>query len=282
MMGDQLATKNSLLPATYPELERFAQIAARSDLVPKDYKGKPGNIVIAIQMGAELGVAPMQALQGIAVVNGRATVWGDLLWALIKSDPDCEDTSEVCDGKVATCTIKRRGQTPTVRTFSVEDAQKAGLWGKQGPWTQYPKRMLQMRARAFAARDAFPDKLRGLGVAEEVRDYTRVESTSRPVSEPPDPPATADVSYGDANPDESATNAAPEDFVIGFGKNNGKRMGELESRSLSWYRDECRDDATREAARKVIENRKACAESQGVAEYNPETGEIDDESVIDG
>jgi hypothetical protein len=35
---------------------------------------------------------------------------------------------------------------------------------------QYPKRMRQMRARAFALRDVFPDVLRGLPVAEEVMD----------------------------------------------------------------------------------------------------------------
>jgi hypothetical protein len=52
----------------------------------------------------------------------------------------------------------------------MEDAKRAGLAGKQGPWQQYPKRMLQMRARAFALRDVFPDVLRGVYVAEEAAD----------------------------------------------------------------------------------------------------------------
>lgn len=52
----------------------------------------------------------------------------------------------------------------------MEDARKAGLAGKQGPWTSYPKRMRQMRARAFALRDVFPDVLRGMPVAEELMD----------------------------------------------------------------------------------------------------------------
>jgi hypothetical protein len=58
----------------------------------------------------------------------------------------------------------------------VEDAKRASLWGKSGPWTQYPKRMLQLRARGFALRDAFPDILRGLVTAEEAQDY----QTARP------------------------------------------------------------------------------------------------------
>ena len=43
--------------------------------------------------------------------------------------------------------------------------------GKQGPWTQYPKRMRQMRARAFALRDVFADILKGMPIAEELQDY---------------------------------------------------------------------------------------------------------------
>tara|TARA_R110002020_G_scaffold37892_1_gene114463 strand:- start:30 stop:494 length:465 start_codon:yes stop_codon:yes gene_type:complete len=49
-------------------------------------------------------------------------------------------------------------------------AKKAKLWGKPGPWTQYPARMLQVRARAMALRDQFADVLSGIHIGEEVRD----------------------------------------------------------------------------------------------------------------
>jgi hypothetical protein len=65
--------------------------------------------------------------------------------------------------------------------FTVADAKKAGLWGKTGPWTQYPKRMLQMRARGFALRDAFPDVLKGLVTAEEAQDYPATQPAHEPV-----------------------------------------------------------------------------------------------------
>jgi len=58
----------------------------------------------------------------------------------------------------------------TRRTFSVKDARLAGLMNKAGPWKQYPKRMLQMRARGFAIRDAFPDALKGVITYEEASD----------------------------------------------------------------------------------------------------------------
>jgi hypothetical protein len=65
---------------------------------------------------------------------------------------------------------------PLARTFSVADAIRAGLWRKPGPWCDYPRRMLQMRARAFALRDAFPDVLGGLYLREEFEGVTRAPS----------------------------------------------------------------------------------------------------------
>lgn len=160
----------SLAPKDLDEAMRFADMLANASIVPKDYIGKPGNCLVAIQWGMELGLQPMQAMQSIAVINGRPSLWGDAMLALVKAHPAFEWIKEGCDGTVATCTVKRRGEPEVVQTFAMEDAKRAGLTGKQGPWTQYPKRMLQMRARGFALRDAFPDALRGVVSAEEARD----------------------------------------------------------------------------------------------------------------
>ena len=162
----------SLTPTNLQEAMKFAELIANSTLAPKDYHKQPGNVLIAMQMGMELGLPPMQSIQNIAVINGRPSVWGDAIPALCKAHPRYEYMSETFDEATmtATCRIKRKGEDEQVRTFSQEDAQTAGLWKKQGPWTQYPKRMLQMRARAFACRDVFPDALKGIAVAEEAQD----------------------------------------------------------------------------------------------------------------
>jgi hypothetical protein len=135
--------------------------------------------MVAIQCGLEIGLPPMQALQTIAVIKGRPSLFGDgalalamahHLWGGIEETHVAETNTAVC--KVWRF-IRRDDKTPklTLRTFSEEDARRAKLWGKDGPWTAYPKRMLQMRARSFALRDAFPDALRGVGISEEVSDY---------------------------------------------------------------------------------------------------------------
>lgn len=159
-----------LSPQTFEQALTFADILADSDMVPKDFKGKPGNCLIAMQWGAELGLKPLQALQNIAIINGRPALWGDAVIALVRNSPLCEYVTESDDGATAVCRVKRRGESEEVRTFSTEDAKVANLLGKAGPWTQYPKRMRQMRARAFALRDVFPDVLRGMPIAEEVMD----------------------------------------------------------------------------------------------------------------
>ena len=160
----------SLAPRDIKEALAFAEMLSKSNMVPKDFIGNPGNILVAVQWGMELGLQPMQAMQNIAVINGRPSLWGDSVIALVKASPTCEYIIEEVGDDSATCRVKRRGEPEQERSFSTADAKAAGLLGKQGPWSQYRKRMLQMRARSWALRDVFPDILRGIPIAEEVMD----------------------------------------------------------------------------------------------------------------
>lgn len=179
----------SLSPRNLAEAMEFAKIIAQSDMVPKDYVNKPGNVLVAVQTGAELGLKPMQSLQGISVINGRPSIWGDAMRALVISHPEFEDLHEDKQDTHCTVTLKRRGRSAVVTTFTMEDAKKAGLAGKSGPWQTAPKRMLQMRAFAFAARDLFADALKGIKSTEELRDYPAEDRVERDIT----PPAAAAV-----------------------------------------------------------------------------------------
>lgn len=193
----------SLAPKSLDEALKFADVLAKSSIVPKDFNGNPGNILVAIQWGMELGLQPMQAMQNIAVINGRPSLWGDAVIALVRGSPLCESIIESIDGDTATCRVKRRGEPEQSRSFSMADAKAAGLAGKAGPWTQYPKRMLQMRARAFALRDVFPDVLRGMPIAEEVMDMGERDVTPsqpRAQSEPQALPAYTDEQLAENMP----------------------------------------------------------------------------------
>lgn len=197
-----------LQPSNLAEAIEVAKIIAHSGIVPKQFDGNPGAVLVAIQMGAEIGLSPMAALQGIAVINGRPSLWGDAMLAVVRAHRECDDVVEDFDAKAmtATCTVKRRDKSPVTRTFSLEDAKTAGLWGKQGPWCQYPKRMLAMRARAFALRDSFPDALRGVHCAEEARDVVDLTPEWRERQAPADL-AEGFRTFGSKKPAEQPTDA---------------------------------------------------------------------------
>lgn len=173
--GETQVSERGIQLRSMDDMSRWANTIVNSGLAPSAFKS-PEAVMVAIQHGMELGLSPMQALHSIAIINNRPTIWGDAALALCKANAAFTDIVETFergdteDKTLARCVVFRSKQTPTERTFSVADAKKAGLWGKSGPWSQYPKRMLQMRARSFALRDSFPDSLKGIGIREEVED----------------------------------------------------------------------------------------------------------------
>lgn len=189
------ARPRAIVPADIDQVWRFASLVAKSGMAPRDMQ-KPETITVAIMHGLEVGLTPLMALQRIAVINGRPSIWGDGAMGLVRASGLCEFVFEAVTGEgermIGVCRVKRKGEKEQIeRTFSVDDAKKAGLWGKQGPWQQYPKRMLQMRARAFALRDLFADVLGGLYIAEELegldepKDVTPRAPVSGVRTEPP-------------------------------------------------------------------------------------------------
>ena len=183
----------AIVPQDVDQAFRLAKIIATADMAPKSFNRDPNRIMVAIMHGLEVGLTPMAALQSIAVINGSPAIWGDGALALVQGSGLLADIEEKIDGagdaRVATCTAWRVGrETPIVRTFSVADAKKASLWGKAGPWTGYPERMMQMRARSWTLRDGFADVMRGLGVVEERRDIPMRPGDQAVNITPPPPP----------------------------------------------------------------------------------------------
>jgi hypothetical protein len=136
---------------------------------------------LAIGMGRTLGLSAAMAVQNIAVINGKPAAYGELPLALARRSGLIAAFSEAGGGSGDdygwTCTIVRKDDpNPIVRRFTVKDAKRAGLWGKSGPWTNYPDRMLMFRARGFALRDSVPEALNGLSVGEEAEDIAPPKS----------------------------------------------------------------------------------------------------------
>lgn len=169
---------------TLDDVGRFTLMVHQSGMAPRGLD-TPQKIAVALMCGMEAGLSPMQAIQSVAVINGRPTMWGDAVLGLCSANPEFQDIQEDIAGEgdnmQAACCVSRKGRTKTLRTFSVADAKLSGLWKKAGPWTQYPQRMLQMRARAFALRDAFADTLKGIRIREEELDI-RTSADPKPAA----------------------------------------------------------------------------------------------------
>lgn len=189
-----------------PHYLQLSAKLATSAMVGKHFQNKPHDLFIAMAMGYQLGMSVEQAIQCIAVINGRPCMWGDEMLALCMVHKDFVDIIEepIMEGSKIMgykCTIKRRGLSDHTKVFTLEMAKRARLLSKPGPWQDYPERMMQLRARSIALRDRFPDALKGIKSAEEVRDYIDGE-----------------YSYSDDTKSLSQTEKLKKDFLTKTGK----------------------------------------------------------------
>lgn len=199
-----------LNPTSSEHAMELAKWIAESGLVPKDFSGQPKKICVAAAMGAKLGLDVFSSMAGIAVINGRPSLWGDVLRGIILAHPKCENIEETYEGAgddlTAVCIITRKGMTPYTATFSVEDAKTAGLWGRN-VWANFSKDMLANRAFGRAARRRFADALSGISVAEEALDAEIIKDIPSYVVPETDEPADIKpaASRSTETPDASRT-----------------------------------------------------------------------------
>lgn len=197
--------------ATFEDAFRFSNCVALSGFAPKGME-KPEAILVAVQLGLEIGLTPMAAMQNIGVINGRPGIYGDAALALVRASGLLESYQQSYRGDgeklTAVVTVKRKGDPVEITSeFGVADARAAGLWGKAGPWTAYPRRMLLFRARGFALRDAFGDVLKGLRTTEELADMLP-EKNVTPIRDAKVPVAHGGVPFDFGQPAASISEAA--------------------------------------------------------------------------
>lgn len=202
----------AMVPQDLEQAFRLSTALARSgDMVPKHFQGKPEAIMAAVLKGAEVGLAPMQALASIAVINGRPTIYGDGLTALVFGGGHHLDAWIEGEGENAVAVAQlTRGDTGRVveRRFSVADAKRASLWGKSGPWQSYPMRMLEWRAKTWAARDGAPDALMGLTLPDDAQAFG--PDTAREVNPAPRPSPRGSLRYVEPDAPEPETDRIEE------------------------------------------------------------------------
>lgn len=165
----------SLAPKNLEQALQYAKLLAESTVVPVAFQKKPADILIAVQLGMELGFSPVQALQSIAVINGRPCVWGQGVAARIISSPLCEylklpTTDEIRSTHKAIVVAKRKGHPEVVGTFDDADAKQAGL-GSKDTYAKWWPDMYLWRAFHRATKITFADVMKGLLPREIMDDF---------------------------------------------------------------------------------------------------------------
>ena len=168
---------------SFSELWQWSQGVAKSALIPSSFRGQPHDIMVAVQMGMEIGLRPMTALQNMAVIKGRPSLYGEIVLGLVRGagvfDEAAYAETVARDDKGAplgvVVTMARTGGRPYTSAFSVEDAKQAGLWMSGDGWKRYPTDMLLWKARHRCIRALFSDVTHGLGIREADEGDARAE-----------------------------------------------------------------------------------------------------------
>lgn len=210
-----------LNPSMMEALDKLAANIAQSSLIPDSLRGKPRDVLVVLMTGAELGIQPMQAIRGISVIKGKPALSADLLVSLVKQRKDiCEQLQLVkATPQVVTYRAKRAGEDPTEMSFTIEDAQRAGLTSSE-MYKKWPLQMLRARCATMICRAVFPDVALGIydvdsgeltegKVEKDVSPPTRGAEAVRAALVKPAPSLIVDVKAGETEEAATARVALP-------------------------------------------------------------------------
>jgi len=185
---------------------RACELLLSSGVLPADIRTAEAAFAI-IQTGAEMGLAPMQALRSIHVVKGRPILSADLMVAMCLRSGVCKYFRRVADdGQRAEYETLREGMPEPARmAYTLAEAEVAGLT-RNPTWRAHTRAMIRARAKSALARDVYPDLVAGIYTPDEGREIAgeyHVPQPSRPVSQRP--AVDAEVVDVQADPSQAPT-----------------------------------------------------------------------------
>jgi len=163
----------------FETMERIAEKLFRAGVFSAEVKSADTAFAIVLA-GDELGFDPMASARNLALVKGKVSLGADAMVGLVKRSSVCA-AWRVVDSTATECTITttRHGDaTPTVLTYTIAMATRAGLTGSQ-TWRAHPEAMLRARCGAALARAVYPDVCGGLYEPDEAEEIRRGGAPAR-------------------------------------------------------------------------------------------------------
>lgn len=140
-----------------------------------------------IVAGAQMGMKPIQALNGIAMINGHPTLHSDSIPCVVMASGLVNGMHYkfTGEGDALACTfyIRRKGiEEYQEWTYSLMDAKNAGLLNNP-VWKNHTKKMLFNRARTWCMRNTFPDVIGNIYTKDEVEDVDFEDLVTKPTED---------------------------------------------------------------------------------------------------
>lgn len=156
--------------STWAEVKKVAAEICKSGLVPSTMN-TPEKLTVVMMSARELGIPMMMATRTLFVVDQKVAMMANVMLAKIYQSGLAESVkiADQASGKGCDVTMQRKGMNPHTASFTIEDAQRAGLLYKDN-WKKYPAAMCESRAISKCARIVFPDVIGGLYTPEEIFD----------------------------------------------------------------------------------------------------------------
>ena len=180
------------------EMMEWSKAMATGDMLPRQYRGNPANLMFACEYADALGIPRINALTSIHVIDGKPTASADLIASLVrKAGHKLRVEGDDTFAEVVIIRADDPDYIPQPVRWDEAKARKAGKWGTKGPWTNYPGAMLRSRAITEAARKWASDALYGvIYTAEELGGQVADDGT--PVITTAAPPRREQQSIADA------------------------------------------------------------------------------------
>ncbi len=215
----------------------MAQTMMVTGFLPKSLT-KPEQVIFIIMKGREIGMGPMQALSQIDIIQGVTCLKAEgMLSQVFKHCPQTKLEYIQNDDHACVIEVTRPGSSPNRFSFTMEDAQKANLSGKDN-WKKFPRAMLRSRCVSEMCRALFPDAIQGCSYTpDEILDSQPEKQEIKRVSTPAPQQDSLPVAKPTMRQLFAELGVSEADLVEFLGKPFDQRTPEDEQTLKSVYND---------------------------------------------
>lgn len=200
--------------STYRTLDAIASRLFKAGVFPRTVQN--ADVAFAVILaGHELGFAPMAAVRGITLVNGKVSLGADATVAACTRHRDvCGYFScvESTDERAEYVTHRVGAPSPVTLSYTIAQAKRAGLTSN-ATWRTHTEAMLRARCAAALARSVYPDLVAGVydpDEAAEIRGDHATATDVRPTAEVKPEPLALPRDNGPSPSQAAAALTAPD------------------------------------------------------------------------